>query len=79
MTHVKFHSSGDLIISGSVDHTVKLWSGIDFSPLKIFLTEGKVMGCDLSNNLEMIATVSYDRTWRIFSKEEKHENHLMQE
>ncbi|KAJ3116641.1 hypothetical protein HK100_001006 [Physocladia obscura] len=62
--------TGGHLVSSSYDGTCKIFSEGDWKPLKSLAgLEGKVMGCDVSNDGKFIATASYDRTFKLFSPE----------
>jgi U4/U6 small nuclear ribonucleoprotein PRP4 len=57
-------------VSSSYDNIVKIWAHPVWGPLKTLAGhEGKVMGLDISPDLKYIATVSYDRTFKLWSSE----------
>jgi len=47
----------------------KIWSGLDFKPVRMLAGhEGKVMGADVAAEGQYIATVSYDRTIKLWAQ-----------
>uniref|UniRef100_A0AAY4DZR3 Pre-mRNA processing factor 4 (PRP4)-like domain-containing protein n=1 Tax=Denticeps clupeoides TaxID=299321 RepID=A0AAY4DZR3_9TELE len=68
---VKFQpADGHYLLTGAYDNTAKVWTHPGWSPLKTLAAhEGKVMGLDLSPDGQLIATCSYDRTFKLWMTE----------
>ncbi|XP_069842494.1 U4/U6 small nuclear ribonucleoprotein Prp4 [Dendropsophus ebraccatus] len=68
---VKFQpTNGQYLLTGAYDNTAKVWTHPLWSPLKTLAGhEGKVMGVDISSDGELIATCSYDRTFKLWMAE----------
>ncbi|TRY81402.1 hypothetical protein DNTS_032836 [Danionella cerebrum] len=68
---VKFQpNDGHYLLTGAYDNTAKVWTHPGWSPLKTLAGhEGKVMGLDLSPDGQLIATCSYDRTFKLWMAE----------
>ncbi|XP_065140264.1 U4/U6 small nuclear ribonucleoprotein Prp4 [Paramisgurnus dabryanus] len=68
---VKFQpTDGHYLLSGAYDNTAKVWTHPGWSPLKTLAGhEGKVMGLDISPDGQLIATCSYDRTFKLWMSE----------
>lgn len=71
VSKVKFQPNhGNYLVSASYDCTAKVWAHPTWAPLKTLAGhEGKVMGTDISPDLKYIATVSYDRTFKLWTTE----------
>merc|ERR1712048_967233 len=67
---VKYHpTTGDYFATASFDGEAKIWASHDFSKIRSLIGHAnKVMAIDIcpDNNSELIATVSYDRTIKIW-------------
>jgi WD40 repeat protein len=71
VSHVKYTDDGELLYSSAFDHTCKIFSARDFSMIRsIRATGDKVLCCDLSSDYSRLITANYDRTWRIFTKDQ---------
>uniref|UniRef100_A0A3Q2G6H9 Uncharacterized protein n=1 Tax=Cyprinodon variegatus TaxID=28743 RepID=A0A3Q2G6H9_CYPVA len=58
---------GHFLLTGAYDNTAKVWSHPGWMPLKTLAGhEGKVMGVDMSPDGKLIATCSYDRTFKLW-------------
>ncbi|XP_039631730.1 U4/U6 small nuclear ribonucleoprotein Prp4 [Polypterus senegalus] len=68
LSAVKFQSiDGHYLLTGAYDNTAKVWTHPGWSPLKTLAGhEGKVMGLDISSDGQLIATCSYDRTFKLW-------------
>nr|DBA21248.1 TPA: hypothetical protein GDO54_017922 [Pyxicephalus adspersus] len=68
---VKFQpTNGQYLLTAAYDNTAKVWTHPLWSPLKTLAGhEGKVMGLDISLDGELIATCSYDRTFKLWMAE----------
>lgn len=63
---------GRYLVTASYDTTAKVWAHPTWTPLKTLAGhEGKVMGIDISLDLQYMATVSFDRTFKLWSSEAK--------
>ena len=63
-------TDGHFLVSGAYDNTAKVWTHPGWSPLKTLAGhEGKVMGVDMSPDGQLIATCSYDRTFKLWMSE----------
>jgi U4/U6 small nuclear ribonucleoprotein PRP4 len=61
---------GDFFVSGGFDGVAKVWGSGDWRLLKTLAGhQGKIMNVDVSNDGAYIATASYDRTFKIWSRE----------
>ncbi|XP_026210542.1 U4/U6 small nuclear ribonucleoprotein Prp4 [Anabas testudineus] len=61
---------GHFLLTGAYDNTAKVWSHPGWMPLKTLAGhEGKVMGIDVSPDGKLIATSSYDRTFKLWLSE----------
>lgn len=61
---------GNFLLTGAYDNTAKVWTHPGWSPLKTLAGhEGKVMGLDISMDGQLIATCSYDRTFKLWMAE----------
>ncbi|EHB03294.1 U4/U6 small nuclear ribonucleoprotein Prp4, partial [Heterocephalus glaber] len=71
VTGVKFEPiHGNFLLTGAYDNTAKIWTHPGWSPLKTLAGhEGKVMGLDISSDGQLIATCSYDRTFKLWVAE----------
>ncbi|XP_068829796.1 U4/U6 small nuclear ribonucleoprotein Prp4 isoform X1 [Capricornis sumatraensis] len=71
VTGVKFEPiHGNFLLTGAYDNTAKIWTHPGWSPLKTLAGhEGKVMGLDISSDGQLIATCSYDRTFKLWMAE----------
>ncbi|XP_038600889.1 U4/U6 small nuclear ribonucleoprotein Prp4 isoform X1 [Tachyglossus aculeatus] len=71
VTGVKFEPiHGNFLLTGAYDNTAKVWTHPGWSPLKTLAGhEGKVMGLDISPDGQLIATCSYDRTFKLWLSE----------
>ncbi|XP_030391393.1 U4/U6 small nuclear ribonucleoprotein Prp4 [Gopherus flavomarginatus] len=71
VTGVKFEPThGNFLLTGAYDNTAKIWTHPGWSPLKTLAGhEGKVMGLDISSDGQLIATCSYDRTFKLWMAE----------
>ncbi|XP_018084543.1 pre-mRNA processing factor 4 L homeolog isoform X2 [Xenopus laevis] len=71
VSSVKFQpTSGNYLLTGAYDNTAKVWTHPLWAPLKTLAGhEGKVMGLDISSDGELIATCSYDRTFKLWAAE----------
>ncbi|KAJ6652060.1 hypothetical protein lerEdw1_015263 [Lerista edwardsae] len=71
VTGVKFEPNhGNFLLTGAYDNTAKVWTHPGWSPLKTLAGhEGKVMGLDISPDGQLIATCSYDRTFKLWMAE----------
>lgn len=62
-------SGGHFILTAGYDNAAKIWSGLDFTPVRALAGhEGKVMGADVASEGQYIATVSYDRTIKLWAQ-----------
>ncbi|GAA6071713.1 U4/U6 small nuclear ribonucleoprotein Prp4-like, partial, partial [Tachysurus ichikawai] len=68
ISSVKFQpTDGHYLLTGAYDNMAKVWTHPGWSPLKTLAGhEGKVMGLDLSPDGHLIATCSYDRTFKLW-------------
>ncbi|KAG9353845.1 hypothetical protein JZ751_011969 [Albula glossodonta] len=71
VSSVKFQpTDGHYLLTGAYDNTAKVWTHPGWSPLKTLAGhEGKVMGLDVSADGQLIATCSYDRTFKLWVSE----------
>ncbi|XP_006640552.1 U4/U6 small nuclear ribonucleoprotein Prp4 [Lepisosteus oculatus] len=71
LSSVRFQpTDGHYLVTGAYDNTAKVWSHPGWSPLKTLAGhEGKVMGLDISPDGQLIATCSYDRTFKLWVSE----------
>uniref|UniRef100_W5KH70 Pre-mRNA splicing tri-snRNP complex factor PRPF4 n=1 Tax=Astyanax mexicanus TaxID=7994 RepID=W5KH70_ASTMX len=71
LSSVKFQpTDGHFLLTGAYDNTAKVWTHPGWSPLKTLAGhEGKVMGLDMSPDGQLIATCSYDRTFKLWVSE----------
>ncbi|XP_066569436.1 U4/U6 small nuclear ribonucleoprotein Prp4 [Amia ocellicauda] len=71
LSGVKFQPvDGHYLLTGAYDNTAKVWSHPGWSPLKTLAGhEGKVMGLDVAPDGQLIATCSYDRTFKLWMSE----------
>uniref|UniRef100_A0A8C9TQF9 Pre-mRNA splicing tri-snRNP complex factor PRPF4 n=2 Tax=Scleropages formosus TaxID=113540 RepID=A0A8C9TQF9_SCLFO len=71
LSSVKFQpTDGHYLLTGAYDNTAKVWTHPGWSPLKTLAGhEGKVMGLDISADGLLIATCSYDRTFKLWISE----------
>uniref|UniRef100_A0A673LR55 U4/U6 small nuclear ribonucleoprotein Prp4 n=1 Tax=Sinocyclocheilus rhinocerous TaxID=307959 RepID=A0A673LR55_9TELE len=71
VSSVKFQpNDGHFLLTGAYDNIAKVWTHPGWSPLKTLAGhEGKVMGLDLSPDGQLIATCSYDRTFKLWMSE----------
>uniref|UniRef100_A0A3B3CPV7 Pre-mRNA splicing tri-snRNP complex factor PRPF4 n=1 Tax=Oryzias melastigma TaxID=30732 RepID=A0A3B3CPV7_ORYME len=61
---------GHFLLTGAYDNTAKVWSHPGWTPLKTLAGhEGKVMSVDVSPDGKLIATSSYDRTFKLWLSE----------
>ncbi|CAI9099779.1 OLC1v1036649C1 [Oldenlandia corymbosa var. corymbosa] len=69
ISQVKFEpQEGYFLVTGSYDTTAKVWSSKDFKPVKTLSGhEGKVTSLDIVGDGQCIATVSHDRTIKLWS------------
>lgn len=60
-------TDGHFLLTGAYDNMAKVWTHPGWSPLKTLAGhEGKVMGLDMSPDGQLIATCSYDRTFKLW-------------
>ena len=60
--------AGAVLLTASYDATLKAWSGADWRLLRaVRATEGRVMAADVGARAELVATVAYDRTVKIWT------------
>ncbi|TWW66540.1 U4/U6 small nuclear ribonucleoprotein Prp4 isoform X1 [Takifugu flavidus] len=71
LSAVRFQpTDGHFLLTGAYDNTAKVWSHPGWTPLKTLAGhEGKVMGIDVSPDGKLIATSSYDRTFKLWVSE----------
>ena len=71
VTGVKFEPiHGNYLLTGAYDTTAKVWTHPGWSPLKTLAGhKGKVTGLDISSAGQLIATCSYDRTFKLWMAE----------
>ncbi|XP_047426403.1 U4/U6 small nuclear ribonucleoprotein Prp4 [Mugil cephalus] len=71
LSAVRFQpTDGHFLLTGAYDNTAKVWSHPGWTPLKTLAGhEGKVMGVDVSPDGKLIATSSYDRTFKLWLSE----------
>uniref|UniRef100_A0A673AYS1 U4/U6 small nuclear ribonucleoprotein Prp4-like n=1 Tax=Sphaeramia orbicularis TaxID=375764 RepID=A0A673AYS1_9TELE len=71
LSAVRFQpTDGHFLLTGAYDNTAKVWSHPGWMPLKTLAGhEGKVMGVDVSPDGKLIATSSYDRTFKLWLSE----------
>lgn len=71
ISKIKFQPQhANYLLTSSYDCTSKVWAHPTWAPLKTLAGhEGKVMGCDISPDLKYMATVSYDRTFKLWTTE----------
>jgi U4/U6 small nuclear ribonucleoprotein PRP4 len=69
LSAVRFEpEAGGVLLTASYDATLKAWSGADWRLLRAMRgTEGRIMGADISARAQLVATVAYDRTVKIWS------------
>ncbi|KAG6552911.1 hypothetical protein Mapa_005567 [Marchantia paleacea] len=69
ISQVKYEpSEGYFLVTASYDNTARIWSARDFKPVKTLAGhEGKVMDVDVMEDGQYIATVSSDRTIKLWS------------
>jgi len=60
-------NGGEYLLTASYDGTAKLWANKTWQPLATLKGhDSRLMGCDISPDGSMIATCSYDRTFKLF-------------
>jgi len=71
ISKIQYHkTSGDFLLTGSYDGLAKVWGIPGYLPLKTFAGhEGKIMGLDSTPDGEYVATCSFDRTFKLWSKD----------
>uniref|UniRef100_T1J785 Pre-mRNA processing factor 4 (PRP4)-like domain-containing protein n=1 Tax=Strigamia maritima TaxID=126957 RepID=T1J785_STRMM len=71
ISRVRFEgTTGHYLVTSSYDNTVKVWAHPGWSPLKTLSGhDGKVMGVDISPDGQLIATASFDRTFKLWTPE----------
>ncbi|XP_034402387.1 U4/U6 small nuclear ribonucleoprotein Prp4 [Cyclopterus lumpus] len=71
LSSVRFQpTDGHFLLTGAYDNLAKVWSHPGWTPLKTLAGhEGKVMGVDVSPDGKLIATCSYDRTFKLWLSE----------
>ncbi|XP_058473062.1 U4/U6 small nuclear ribonucleoprotein Prp4 [Solea solea] len=63
-------TDGHFLLTGAYDNMAKIWTHPGWTPLKTLAGhEGKVMGVDVSPDGKLIATSSYDRTFKLWLSE----------
>ena len=72
VTGVKFEPiHGNFSLTGAYDNTAKIWTHPGWSPLKTLAGhKGRVTGLDISSAGQLIATCSYDRTFKLWMAEQ---------
>ena len=61
---------GDFMVTGGFDGVAKVWGCGDWRMLRTLAGhEGKIMSVDISRDGSMVATASYDRTFKIWARE----------
>ncbi|KAG8191113.1 hypothetical protein JTE90_010037 [Oedothorax gibbosus] len=61
---------GDYLVTTSYDNSLKVWSHPGWAPIQTLCGHsGKVMGADISNDDQYIATASFDRTFKLWAPE----------
>ncbi|XP_052788002.1 U4/U6 small nuclear ribonucleoprotein Prp4-like [Mya arenaria] len=73
VSKIKFQpNNGRYLVTASYDSTAKIWAHPIGAPIKTLAGhEGKVTGVDISPDLQHIATVSFDRTFKLWTSENK--------
>ncbi|KAH3800392.1 U4/U6 small nuclear ribonucleoprotein Prp4-like [Dreissena polymorpha] len=73
ISKVKFQPThGRYLVTASYDSSTKIWAHPVGTPIKTLAGhEGKVTGVDVSPNLQYIASVSFDRTFKLWASEMK--------
>jgi len=67
-----FPVSGEVLMTASFDNTAKFWGTRDWRMLsELAGHEGHIMGADVSQDEKQVVTCSYDRTWKIWCKDEE--------
>ncbi|MCO5569118.1 hypothetical protein L7F22_022825 [Adiantum nelumboides] len=69
ISRVKYHPlhHGSLLFTTSHDHTIKVWSGLDFKAITVLRGhEGPVAGVDLAPNGTFLATVGHDQSIKLW-------------
>jgi U4/U6 small nuclear ribonucleoprotein PRP4 len=67
ISSIKFIGNGDFLVTGSYDSTIKIWDGLDMSPVHtLHGHENKIMGLDVSADCKSIISASFDRTWKLW-------------
>jgi len=71
VSNVKFEkNSGEYMISSGYDNTARIWANKTWLPLATLTGhDNKVSGCDISPDGSMIATCSFDRTFKIWTEQ----------
>eukprot|EP00242_Pyramimonas_sp_CCMP2087_P002515 CAMPEP_0198232380 /NCGR_PEP_ID=MMETSP1445-20131203/115701_1 /TAXON_ID=36898 /ORGANISM="Pyramimonas sp., Strain CCMP2087" /LENGTH=521 /DNA_ID=CAMNT_0043913051 /DNA_START=292 /DNA_END=1857 /DNA_ORIENTATION=- len=79
ISQVRFEPvDGQFLLTASYDNTAKVWSGLDFKPVKTLLGhEGKIMGADVARGGEVVATASYDRTVKLWVQDKPPDESVM--
>ncbi|GAB5362761.1 hypothetical protein AAMO2058_000826200 [Amorphochlora amoebiformis] len=72
ISNVRYSPKGsDFLLSSSYDETVKIWSARDYQLIKTLKGhEGRVMRVEMSDDGQMVASTSFDRTWKLWMKDE---------
>jgi len=61
---------GEYLLTASYDNMLKIWAPPAWSPLKTMSGhDGKVMGMDVSPDGQIVASVSFDRTFKLWMQE----------
>jgi len=73
VSSVKFQPNhGNYLVTASFDGTAKIWAHPTWAPLRTLAGhESRVMGLDISPDLQYIATCSYDRTYKLWVSEQQ--------
>jgi len=71
ISNVRFQADeGHFLLTSSYDGTARLWSSTNYQLIKTLSGPGgRMMRAEMSPDSEMIATTSFDRTWKLWMYE----------
>jgi U4/U6 small nuclear ribonucleoprotein PRP4 len=72
LSDLRYSKSGELLLTSSFDHTVKVWCARDFHILRTLAGHnGKVMSADFSPDEKHVISSGYDRTIKLWAHKDE--------